>query len=56
MNRDQILDLFSSEPEAKPKESTNLKMTTKEVMENLSQLWDESEYDEFEMNAFLKNL
>jgi hypothetical protein len=57
MDTDQILDLFSLEGNSKEvaKKSTG-KMGAKEAMESLGQLWDESEYDDLQVDEFLTGL
>ncbi|KAI9209494.1 uncharacterized protein BJ171DRAFT_487176 [Polychytrium aggregatum] len=69
MDTDQILDLFSLDGGAggdvggggaldqgrgaKKKEG---KMTAKEIVEGLENLWDEKQYEDLELDEFLKNL
>jgi TATA-binding protein-associated factor len=61
MGTDQIIDLFSLEgkgdEESKKKESTSTgKVGAKDVLEGLDQLWDEKEYDDLQVDDFLKNI
>ena len=60
MDTNQILDLFnidnSGESESKAGKSSQEKTSAKNAIENLEALWDESQYDDMEVNAFLKGL
>ncbi|KAJ3045044.1 btaf1 RNA polymerase II, B-TFIID transcription factor-associated, 170kDa [Rhizophlyctis rosea] len=68
MNSDQILDLFSldsgsaskdkkkKEDGAKKGGGAGGKSSMKEVLEGLEDVWDEKEYEEFEVGGFLKGL
>ena len=59
MNSEQILDLFSVGPgkeEEVEKPKADKVATSKEVIQNLEALWDEKEYDDFEVDEFLKGL
>lgn len=57
MDTDQILDLFAIEGSAKSeKKQTTGKMGAKEALESLGQLWDESEYDDLQVDEFLSGL
>jgi TATA-binding protein-associated factor len=58
MGTDQILDLFQmgeSKTEGSGKKSDG-PATQKELLENLGDLWDESQYDDFDTDTFLKQL
>ena len=63
MDTDQILDLFhvsavtedSSKKKSVESKRTG-KATTKEVLENLEALWDESQYDDMGVDSFLQRL
>ena len=54
MDTEQILDLFSlgDEPTKKIKEG---KLSAKKAIDNLEELWDESQYDDMH-EGFLKSL
>jgi hypothetical protein len=57
MDTDQILDLFSLESSSNDeKRKSTGKMGAKEAMESLGQLWDESEYDDLQVDEFLSGL
>ena len=57
MDTGQILDLFSLGPgkDDKKKDSSG-KSTSKEVLEGLDELWEESQYEDLDTSSFLKNL
>ena len=55
MGTDQILDLFNSNTLTdKPNSETN--SNTKNILENMEELWDEKQYEEFDVSNFLKSL
>ncbi|KAJ3392307.1 TATA-binding protein-associated factor mot1 [Lobulomyces angularis] len=60
MDTEQILDLFSlgpgQEDSKKKKMKEKGKQTTKDIIDSLDGLWDESQYEEFGVGEFLKNL
>lgn len=60
MDTDQILDLFSlgSNDGSKKKDQLdkNKKSTTKEVLEGLEELADQDQYEDLDVNEFLKGL
>eukprot|EP00126_Sphaerothecum_destruens_P007964 Sdes_comp20044_c0_seq2m12865 len=61
MDTDQVLDLFNvsntSGEKAKNPQKGDAKISTKEVLENLEELWDENQYDEFNnLDGFLESL
>ena len=59
MNTTQLLDLFSIETGAAT-ETTNMEedtaMSGKRVVESLEELWDETQYDEYDLDSFIKQL
>ena len=59
MNTDQVLDLFSLSPQKNGAAKTAPDNGTgvKSVLDNLPELWDESQYsEEYNMDNFIKNL
>jgi TATA-binding protein-associated factor len=61
MDTDQILDLFQTPPvgaqEAKKKAvDPNKKASAKAILENLEELWDEKQYEEFDAENFVDSL
>lgn len=59
MNTDQVLDLFSLSPQKNgaAKTSSDNRTGVKSVLDNLPELWDESQYsEEYSMDNFIKNL
>jgi TATA-binding protein-associated factor len=62
MGTDQIVDLFSidsgdgSGRAEDKKDGSSGKVGAKDAIANLSQLWDEAEYEDLQVDDFLKNL
>jgi TATA-binding protein-associated factor len=57
MGQDQILDLFQmGDSKDEGKKRNDGPATQKELLENLDSLWDESQYDDFDTDTFLKQL
>lgn len=57
MGTDQIIDLFSLEADDQAKTDPSAKAgTSKDVIEGLDQLWDEAEYEDLQVDDFLKNI
>ena len=65
MDTGQLLDLFSVEKEGKKKDSsaqssaeaTQSNRGLKSVLENLGELWDESQYEnEYNLDSFIESL
>ena len=62
MDTSQLLDLFSVEKEkfAKAKsteDSSNKKSSMKSILEDLGELWDETQYDhEYNLDSFIQSL
>ena len=57
MDTDQILDLFSvgSGDAGKEKKSQG-KVSAKRIIEEMDDLWDESQYETLQVDDFLQNL
>jgi hypothetical protein len=59
MDTDQILDLFSVGAE-KPKEGgpsdPSKKVSAKKILEEMDEIWDESQYETLEVDDFLQSL
>ncbi|KAI8898633.1 SNF2 family N-terminal domain-containing protein [Globomyces pollinis-pini] len=57
MDTSQIIDLFSLESKDKDKKvKSNAKLSSKEALESLDQLWDEDQYDDLAVDDFLQGL
>lgn len=59
MNTDQILDLFSVDTDSTVAKKTNgvsKKLTSKEVLEGMEDVWGAEQYDGLEMNDFLEKI
>ena len=64
MGTEQIVDLFSIDSsdgsgraeDKKDASQTTGKVNAKDAVANLSQLWDEAEYEDLQVDDFLKNL
>lgn len=59
MDTDQILDLFTLEPGDDVKKDSNegeSRVSAKKAIENLGELWDESQYDDLKVDEFVKSL
>ncbi|KAJ3309940.1 btaf1 RNA polymerase II, B-TFIID transcription factor-associated, 170kDa [Boothiomyces sp. JEL0838] len=56
MDTNQIFDLFSLEGEEKPQKNANQKVSSKEAIEGLEQLWSEDQYDDLAVDDFLQDL
>jgi len=63
MDTSQLLDLFSVEKEKfAPKskgleDSSNRKSSMKSILEDLGELWDETQYDnEYNLDSFIQSL
>lgn len=58
MDTDQILDLFSVGVE-KPKEGPSdpsKKVSAKKILEEMDEIWDESQYETLDVDDFLQSL
>jgi TATA-binding protein-associated factor len=57
MDSDQILDIFTTD-EAKKKNvvSSDKKMSTKEVLDGLEELWEESQYEDLSVDKFMETV
>lgn len=54
MDTDQILDLFQVGGTGKGEgKKSDTPQTQKEILDGLEELWDESQYDDFDTDAFL---
>ena len=70
MDTDQLLDLFDFQPEMKSKgnkgagvidefgnvNTSKKKDSVKQIVENLGELWDDSQYEEYNIDNFLSTL
>jgi TATA-binding protein-associated factor len=62
MGTDQIIDLFTVDSgdgkgeDKKQAGNTAGKMGAKDAIANLGQLWDENEYEDLQVDDFLKNI
>lgn len=56
MATDQLLDLFTVEKSSSPRKKNPAASGAKSVLENLEELWDEEQYEEYELDKFLQSL
>jgi TATA-binding protein-associated factor len=52
MDTDQIMDLFSLGEDESDKKRQTGKITTKQALSGLDELWDESQYDDMQNDFF----
>ena len=58
MDTDNILDLFRVGDSTKPEknETGSKKVSAKKIIEEMGELWDESQYEDFKVDGFLDSL
>ena len=57
MDSDQILEIFDvGQSGAKGASDQSKKASTKEVLENLGELWDADQYEDLGVDSFLKSM
>ncbi len=58
MDTDQILDLFSvgSDKPKKGESDPSKKVSAKKIIEEMDEIWDESQYETLGVNDFLQSL
>jgi TATA-binding protein-associated factor len=56
MDTEQILDLFSLGDQEESKSQPTGKVSSRKAIENLDDLWDESQYEDMHVDGFLKSL
>ena len=58
MDSDQILEIFDVKQSSKKDSASdpNKKASSKDVLDNLGELWDTEQYEDLEVGAFLKSM
>ncbi len=57
MDSDQILEIFNvSSANANDKDAKDKKLNSREVLQNLEELWDEEQYEDFEVTEYMKTM